>query len=79
MILTKEQVDQLDEAGCQKAMKDLEKAYNLDKSFQDYMTPELWNDMDAICDTLLYLEDRLAYIRMSENAQKANATRWGNI
>jgi hypothetical protein len=60
MILTREQVEELDYQGCQTAVKKLARTYKLDKTLHEWMTPELWNDLDNIANTLLYLEDRIA-------------------
>lgn len=60
MILTKEQVEQLSYTECQTAIKKLAKTYRLDRTLHEWMTPELWNDLDNIANTLLYLEDRIA-------------------
>ena len=65
MFLTREQVDQLTLAQAESALKTLTKTYKLDKSLQDYMTPELWDNLDNITNTLLYLEDRIAYVKMT--------------
>jgi hypothetical protein len=59
MILTREQVEELDYQGCQTALKKLARTYKLDKSVEEYMTPELWSQLDDIVNTLLYLEDRI--------------------
>jgi len=59
MILTREQVEELDYQGCQTAIKQLARTYRLDRHLYEWMTPELWNDLDDIANTLLYLEDRI--------------------
>ena len=41
-------------------MRRLARTYKLDKSIQDYLTPELWNQLDDIVNTLIWLEDRIA-------------------
>jgi len=66
-FLTKEQVDQLTLAQAESALKTLTKTYKLDKSLQEYMTPELWDNLDLITNTLLYLEDRIAYVKMIDH------------
>jgi hypothetical protein len=37
----------------------LARTYKLDRHLYEWMTPELWNDLDLIANTLLYLEDRI--------------------
>jgi hypothetical protein len=59
MFLSKEQVEELDYQGCLTARKQLARTYRLDRHLYEWMTPELWNDLDLIANTLLYLEDRI--------------------
>jgi hypothetical protein len=59
MMLTREQVEELDYQGCLTARKQLARTYKLDRHLYEWMTPELWNDLDLIANTLLYLEDRI--------------------
>jgi hypothetical protein len=73
MTLTKEQVELMTADECNKHLKLLSKTYALEKP----ITPEVWPVVDSIADTLLYLEDRIRYIQLSENAIQANKTRWG--
>lgn len=67
MFLTKEQVDTLTQEQAEKALKILTKTYKLDAPLQEYMTPELWDCLDQICDTLLYLEDHIKYVKLVDN------------
>lgn len=78
MLLTKEQIDLLTQEQAEKALRKIEREFKVDKPFHDYMTPELWNQLDDIANAMLYLEDRIAHIKMSENAAKANEARWAN-
>lgn len=79
MILTKEQIEQLDYAACQKALRRLARTYKLDRGIQEYLTPELWDQLDDIVNTLLWLEDRikqfedLRFTSMDQN-EKTTAT-----
>ena len=73
MILTKEQVAELTEEECQKHLKKLAKAYPLEKP----ITAELWPQVDDIANTLLWLEDRIKSLDLSEKLSKANDARWG--
>lgn len=79
MILTKEQIDQLDYESSQKALRKLARTYKLDQSIQKYLTPELWLQLDDIVNTLLWLEDRikqfedLRFTSMNQN-EKTTAT-----
>ena len=73
MILTKEQVAELTEEECEKHLKKLAKAYPLEKP----ITAELWPQVDDIANTLLWLEDRIKSLDISEKLSKANDARWG--
>jgi hypothetical protein len=72
MFLTLEQTDTLTLEQCEQALKILTKTYRLDRPLQEYMTPELWDNLDSIVDTLLYLEDRIRYIRMRDQLNANN-------
>jgi len=67
MILTKEQVEELTTAQCEAAIKALDSKYNLDK----FWKPEYADKVDDIANTLLYLEDRIKSIKISESAYNA--------
>jgi hypothetical protein len=62
MMLTKAQVELMELPEVNKNLKQLSKAYKLDKPFKDWMTPELWDNLDDIINTLLYLEDRKQWL-----------------
>lgn len=62
LFLTKEQVSTMSVAACQKHLRKLARTYKLDKPLQEYMTPELWNDLDNITNTLAYLDDRIRWL-----------------
>lgn len=62
MNYTREQVELMDKSACQKALKKITQTYNLDKPIHEYMTTELWANLDPLIDTILYLEDRIAWI-----------------
>jgi hypothetical protein len=59
MFLSKEQVLELTYKEAKQQMKLLEKTYKLDKSLKDYLTPELWDNLDDLINTILYLEDHI--------------------
>jgi hypothetical protein len=58
MFLTKDQVDALSYQECQKHLRLLTTQYNLEQPLTECWT-EVWPVLDEICDTLLYLEDRI--------------------
>jgi len=57
-FLTREQVEQLDYKQCQQALKQLGLEYKLDAPADEYFK-EVWDILDDIVNTLLYLEDRI--------------------
>lgn len=58
MFPTKEQIEVMELPEVTKHLKQLTKTYKLDKPIQEYFTPELFEQLDDIVNTLLYLEDR---------------------
>jgi hypothetical protein len=75
ILLTKEQADTLDQAEAEKALKLLSKTYSLDLPINECWQ-EVWPDLDEIVNTLLYLEDRIDYLKMIDNVTRANQARW---
>jgi hypothetical protein len=51
----------------------LAKTYALEKP----ITAELWTEVDDIANTLLWLEDRIKALDISEKLTNANNARWG--
>jgi len=76
MILNKEQVEVMTAEECQKHLKLLDKSFPMDKTL-GLLSPEQFEQVDSIANTLLYLEDRIRYIQASDNAILANKTRDG--
>ncbi len=62
MILTKEQVELMELPEVNKSLKQLAKEYKLDKTLKEWMTPELFDQLDDIVNTLIYLEDRKQWL-----------------
>ena len=62
MFPTKEAIEQMDIKEINKQLKQLAKNYQLDKPLNEILTPELWQDLDDIVDTLARLEDRKQWI-----------------
>ena len=62
MNLTKEQVEVMEMPEVNRNLRKLAKTYKLDKPFKDWMTPELWDNLDTIINTLAYLEDRKTWL-----------------
>lgn len=67
MILSKEQVEQMDTDACEQALVELDKKYR----FEKYPQPKDFPFLDDITNTLLYLEDRIQAIKTSETAYNA--------
>ena len=62
MILSKEQVEVMEAEEVDKKLRLLAKTYKLDKPLHEWMTPELWDQLDNIINTLCYLEDRKKWL-----------------
>ena len=62
MFLSKEQVEVMEAEEVDSNLRKLARTYKLDKPIQEYMTPELWEKLDDICNTLCYLEDRKKWL-----------------
>ncbi len=76
MFLTAEEVDTFTKEQCETHIKKLAKTYNLNKPITECWT-EVWDDLDNITNTLLYLEDKIARFEQLANLEKANDARWG--
>lgn len=59
---TKEQVELMELPEVNKSLKQLAKEYKLDKTLKEWMTPELFDQLDDIVNTLIYLEDRKQWL-----------------
>jgi hypothetical protein len=57
-ILTSEQVDAMDYKQCKAAMSMLFKTYDMEKPLSE-LSKEEWDSCDAVCNTLLWLQDRI--------------------
>ena len=62
MFPTKEAIEQMDIKEVNQQLKQLAKNYQLDKPIKEILTPELWQHLDNIVDTLARLEDRKQWI-----------------
>lgn len=62
MIITKAQVEVMELPEVEKHLRTLAKTYKLDKPLMEYMTPELWDQLDDIVNTLCYLEERKKWL-----------------
>jgi hypothetical protein len=78
MLQTREEIQALTLKQAEQQLKKLERTFQVDKPFQDNTTPELWNQLDDIANNLLWLEDRIANLKMMDNLAKANEARWAN-
>ena len=74
-FLTREQVYSLDHAECTDQLKLLTSTYALDKPITE-IWEQVWDDLDSITNMILYLEDRISQLELSETLSKANAIRW---
>jgi hypothetical protein len=69
---TKEAVEQMELKEINKHLKQLSKDYKLDKPLKDILTPELWDNLDDIINSLLYLEDRRAWLEQYDHLRGEN-------
>jgi hypothetical protein len=76
MILTKDQVEAMTSEQCQKHLKLLDKSFPMDKTL-GLLSPEQFDQVDNVANTLLWLEERIRYIQASDNAINANKVRYG--
>lgn len=74
-ILDKDQIETMDLAECDETLAKIYKDKLLEKTIDK--THPYWDQIDAISNTICYLEDRAHYLRQVYNLEKANATRWG--
>jgi hypothetical protein len=58
IFLTRSEVEELTYRECQQHMALLTTRYNLEQPLTECWT-DVWPVLDQICDTLLYLEDRI--------------------
>ena len=77
-MINKEQIETLSKEQCEKELKRFERTYPLNKELKK-LTPELFDQVDQIANTLCYLQDRIAYLHQMQNLEKANAARWGRV
>jgi hypothetical protein len=69
---TKEAIELMSQTEIKQHLKLLAKTYKLDRPIQEYMTPELWDSIDDIVNTLLYLEDRLQWLEQYDHLRGEN-------
>ena len=62
MNLTKEQVELMEAKEVDRNLRLLAKTYKLDNPIKEWITPELWDQLDDIVNTLAYLEDRKQWL-----------------
>ena len=75
MFLTHQQAEELTLTEAKQHLKLLTKTYDLNKSIR-ILDPSVWPDLDAIADTLLYLEDRIHRLEVSETLSESSTLRW---
>jgi len=76
-FLTREQVNLLSIKDCKQQLKDISKEYDLDKPLH-LIWQQVWDNLDDIVNTILYLEDRIKHLELSENLTKINLARWAD-
>lgn len=76
MFLTLDQASEMSKEQCEAHIKKLARKYKLEKPIKEVWA-EVWDDLDPIVNTLLYCEDRISAIELSERLKFANDSRWG--
>jgi hypothetical protein len=71
MIPTSAQIDLMTTEQCHSALKDLEITYKIHDAWTNGPPPYA----DDVANALLYLEDRIAYVRQLASLDKANETK----
>ena len=59
LFLTAKEVDELNYQQCCGHLRLLKKTWDFERSLQEYWQ-QVWPIIDPLCDTILYLEDRIA-------------------
>lgn len=77
MFLTKEETALLTREQCEKHYKKIAKTYNLDMPLTKCWE-QVWPDLDQIVDTLLYLEDHVKHLELSEQMTRTMTARWAD-
>lgn len=75
MFLTREQVEELTLTEAKQTLKLLNKTYDLNKSIGT-LDPSIYSDLDNITNTLLYLEDHIHRLEISETLSESSTLRW---
>jgi hypothetical protein len=65
-LLTKEQIDLLTQDQARAALRRLHKDYEIDTPVNK-INYETWSNFDLIVNCLLYLEDRIKYVEMTDH------------
>lgn len=74
VLLTQEQISTLNEAECRLALEQLEETFPLDEPLNQCFV-KVWDQLDDIVNTLLWLEDRIKEIQVVEQMTKIRAVR----
>jgi hypothetical protein len=77
MFLTREETALLTREQCEKHYKKIAKTYNLDMPLHKCWE-QVWPDLDQIVDTLLYLEDHIKHLELSEQMTQTMTARWAD-
>lgn len=74
MFLTLEQIDQFTQEQAEKQLSKLTKTYNLEQPLTECFQ-QVWGDLDDIVNNLLWLEDRIAYIKTIDHLNLVRPTK----
>ena len=70
-LLEKEKIDLLTQEQAEKQLKKLTKTYDLDAPLTECFQ-QVWGQLDEIVNMLIWLEDRIAYVKMRDHLNSIN-------
>jgi hypothetical protein len=75
LLLTAEQVESMTLEQCRSHLKAVTKQYNLNKPITE-IWQDVWPILDDIVNTILYLEDHIHKLEVSDTLSKSTTLRW---
>lgn len=78
ILLTREEISELTIEQCQTELTNLAKEYDLDLD-HSLLDKSIQGQIDSITNMMLWLEDRIKSLDLTEKLIKANEIRWAKI
>lgn len=78
ILLTREEISELTIEQCQTELTNLAKEYDLDLD-HSLLDKSIQQQIDSITNMMLWLEDRIKSLDLTEKLIKANEIRWAKI